>query len=272
MVSLHGANHLVGASPVTAEVHLDGEHVLLWRTTPWDAAVFGYPTGEILSVQYTDPARLAALLALFLAEGRRAGLRLCVTRVPADDRELRRALMESGFVQVETALRMVHARLQRPVEKPPFADDLKLEQPVPGDEQALVAIGRDAFNYGRLHEDPFVDVSLARRRYQRWVEDLLRQKTPLWVHRGEAGVDAFVAFAREGSSVELILAGSAGDKGFLTSGFFASFVRRFREEGVRKAGTMISAANRAILDIYAQLGFRTERTLFGYHLHGTEKE
>jgi hypothetical protein len=271
-VSLHGGNHPLSTSPVTAEVRLDGEHVLLWRTTPWDAAVFGHPTGEILSIGYTDPGRLPALLALFSAERRRAGLRLCVTRVPADDRDLRRALMESGFVQVETALRMVHTRVGRPVGKPPFADNLKIEEPVPSDEQALVAIGRDAFNYSRFHEDPFVDINLARRRYQRWIEDLLRQKTPLWVHRGEAGVDAFVAFAREGSAVELILAGSAADRGFLSPGFFASFIRQFREEGVRRAAATISAANRAVLDIYAQLGFRTEQTLFGYHLHGTEKE
>jgi hypothetical protein len=271
-VSLPGGNHPVSASPVTAEVQLDGEHVLTWRTTPWDEAVFGHPTGEILSIRYSDPGRLAELLALFSAERRRAGLRLCVTRVPADDRELRRALMESGFVQVETALRMVHARVGRPVGKPPFPDDLKLEEPVPGDEQALVAIGRDAFNYSRFHEDPFVDVSLARRRTQRWVEDIVRQKAPLWVHRGEAGVDAFLAFAREGSAVELILAGSAADRGFLTPGFFASFMRRFREQGTHRAGTLISAANRVVLDIYAQLGFRTERTLFGYHLHvGDEK-
>jgi hypothetical protein len=195
-----------------------------------------------------------------------------VTRVPADDRELRRALMESGFVQVETALRMVHARVGRLVAKPPFADDLTLDEPVPGDEPALVAIGRDAFHYSRFHEDPFVDVNLARLRYQGWVEDLLQQKTPMWVHRGEAGVDAFVAFAREGSAVELILAGSAADRGFLTPGFFASFMRRFRQEGVRRAATLISAANRAVLDIYAQLGFRTERTYFGYHLHRTDKE
>lgn len=271
-MSLHGGNSSVGANPVTTEVQLDGEHALLWRTTPWDAAVFGHPTGEILSVRYTDPERLAALLALFLAERRRAGLRLCVARVPADDRDLRRALIESGFVQVETALRMVNARLGRPAGRPPFADDLKLEEPVPGDEPALVAIGHDAFNYSRFHEDPFVDVALARRRYQRWVEDLLRQKTPLWVHRGATGVDAFVAFTREGNAVELVLAGSAADRGFLSPGFFASFVRRFREEGVRRAGATISAANRAILDIYAQLGFRTEQTLFGYHLHSSDKD
>ena len=271
-MSLHSGNPPLSTSPVTAEVRLDGEHVLLWRTTPWDAVVFGHPTGEILSVRYADPGRLAALLALFLAERRRAGLRLCVTRVPADDRDLRRALMESGFVQVETALRMVNARLSRPVGKPPFADDLKLDEPVPGDEPALVAIGRDAFNYSRFHEDPFVDVALARRRYQRWVEDLLRQKTPIWVHRGEAGVDAFVAFTREGDMVELILAGSTADRGFLSPGFFASFVRRFREEGTRRVGATISAANRTILDIYAQLGFRTEQTLFGYHLHSSDKD
>lgn len=271
-MSLQGGNHPVNPLPVTAQVKLDGEHVLLWRTTPWDAAVFGHPTGEILSIRYRDPARLAELMALWGVQRRRAGLRLCVTRVPADDRDLRRALIESGFVQVETALRMVHARLGRPVGKPPFADDLKLEEPVPGDEQALVAIGRDAFNYSRFHEDPFVDVALARQRYQRWVADLLRQKTPIWVHRGEAGVDAFVAFTRAGSAVELILAGSAADRGFLSPGFFASFVRRFREEGMRRAAATISAANRAILDIYSQLGFRTERTLFGYHLHGSDKE
>jgi hypothetical protein len=167
---------------------------------------------------------------------------------------------------------MVHARVGHTVGKPPFPDDLKLEEPVSGDEQALVAIGRDAFNYSRFHEDPFVNVSLARRRIQRWVEDLLRQRTPIWVHRGEAGVDAFVAFAREESAVELILAGSAADRGFLTPGFFASFMRRFREQGTQKAGTMISAANRVVLDIYAQLGFRTEQTLFGYHLHGADKK
>jgi hypothetical protein len=271
-VSPQGGNHPASALPVTAQVKLDGEHVLLWRTTPWDAAVFGHPTGEILSIRHSDPGRLAELMALWGAERRRAGLRLCVTRVPADDRDLRRALIESGFVQVETVLRMVHARLGRPVGKPPFADDLKLEEPVPGDKQALVAIGRDAFNYSRFHEDPFVDVALARQRYQRWVEDLLRQKTPIWVHRGEAGVDAFVAFTREGSAVELILAGSAVDRGFLSPSFFASFVRRLREEGTRGAGATISAANRVILDIYSQLGFRTERTLFGYHLHASDKE
>jgi hypothetical protein len=76
-----------------------------------------------------------------------------------------------------------------------------------------------------------------------------------------------VAFTREGDMVELILAGSTADRGFLSPGFFASFVRRLREEGTRRAGATISAANRSILDIYAQLGFRTERTLFGYHLH-----
>ena len=72
-MSLHSGNPPLSTSPVTAEVRLDGEHVLLWRTTPWDAVVFGHPTGEILSVRYADPGRLAALLALFLAERGAAG-------------------------------------------------------------------------------------------------------------------------------------------------------------------------------------------------------
>jgi hypothetical protein len=267
-VSLSGEND----RSVTTDVRLDEAHVLTWRTTPWDAAVFGYPTGEILRVQYADPQGLSALLERFAAVRRQAGLRLCVTRVPADDRHLRRALMTSGFVQVETALRMTHPRLGRVAGKPPFADNLVLEAPAPGDGPALVEIARDAFNYSRFHEDPFVDVELARRRYQRWIEGLLEQRALVWVHRTEGGVDAFLAYTREGNTVDLVLMGSAAGRGFVTPSFLASCLRRLRDEGVTRAHATISAANRAILDIYARLGFQTEQTLFGYHLHCPEKE
>jgi RimJ/RimL family protein N-acetyltransferase len=271
-VSLSGENDRVPAHPVTTDVRLDDQHVLTWRTTPWDAAVFGYATGEILRIRYAEPERLAGLIERFLAERRQAGQRLCVTRVPADERVLRRALMAAGFVQVETALRMTHARIARSARPPAFADDLVLTAPLPEDRPALVAIARDAFHHSRFHEDPFVDLDLARRRYQRWMEGLLGQQTPLWVHRTESEVDAFVAFSREDSAVELLLAGSAVGRGLVTPSFLASALRRFRDEGVTRVATTISAANRAILDIYARLGFQTEQTLFGYHLHDPEKE
>ena len=128
-----------------------------------------------------------------------------------------------------------------------------------------------AFTLGRYHADPRFPRALADRRYRIWVERALTEPHPgtLVLVIGSEGapggflhaeIDKGVADIRL-AAVEASAAGIAGPE------LFRGALHEFASRGATQATARISAANSAVLNIYASLGFRFDEPEIVFHWH-----
>lgn len=134
----------------------------------------------------------------------------------------------------------------------------------PDIQQCLKEIARSSFTDDRFHVDIRCPVDVADRRFEFWVNDLLRQQEVVFDLLRSA--DTPIAFmARKGE--HLILAGFRAD--FTRSGLGAflwlSVLVRMQEEGLKRAHTLISLNNTAVLNLYSRLAFKFKEPGASYH-------
>ncbi|CAK0769731.1 GNAT family N-acetyltransferase [uncultured Gammaproteobacteria bacterium] len=235
---------------------------LRYRDTPWNDRALGRRCREILelSILSTD------LLAAFEQRNLDDGIGLCVTRIPAENREPIAALQRHGYRYVEASYRISLDSFAHFFPHNRFGRTLPLRLATAGDLPALAAISDQDFHHGRFLEDIALPEGVARLRHRLWIGDLLREAT-VWVLDSRDRVAGFHAFKRNGSEAEMILTGVGRGYERLAGWFWGSLMHKTAAEGMTSATTLISAANLAILNLYSQLGFRFDSHLIGLHRH-----
>lgn len=214
-----------------------------FRPSPWDSSVFGVPAYEI-----TDPSPGALATA---------------TRVPGhytirvDPLASTLALHEHGFYYCDTLIEP-HCTAEHFL---PF-DDQEVSISKEVSLEALLAICHGAFAYGRFHRDFELPKEQAETRYANWLVQLHGDGSVygLLYRRELAG---FVA-AQGNRLVLHAVASSLRGRG-LAKFLWSPVCQDLFDQGCSELTSSVSAANLAVVNLYASLGFRFRDSVDLYH-------
>jgi hypothetical protein len=237
---------------------------------PWDAEIFGFAVADY---RPGDPAELASRtgpLAERLATwSRDRKVELVGCRVSATDTALTGVLESAGFRIVDLQLRATLAPLR--------SDDAPTRITVrtadPSDRSRILAIASSAFLLGRYHADPRFPRAAADRRYRIWMERALAGGEGTWVAvAGPPGsVRGFLHAEISGSAADIRLAAVDPDgAGIAGPELFRGALHEVARLGARRVTARMSAANCAVLNVYASLGFRFDEPESVLHWHSPD--
>lgn len=211
--------------------------------TPWDSLVFGLPTCEISE---PDEASLA------IAESQPGHYTVKVN--PLISKSL---LHRHGFYYCDTLLVPVAKKSDFVGQ---FDARVGIDSSVTLD--TLVTLCRDSFAFGRFHRDFNLPNEAADERYINWLKQLAREKEVFGL-TWEGDLAAF--FACDGSRILL----HAVAERFRGRGLAKFFWSRACDElfscGHEQLQSSVSAANLAVVNLYASLGFRFREATDIYH-------
>lgn len=213
------------------------------RPSPWDTAVFGISCCEIIDLSEAALAYAATTPGHYT-----------VKLDPLADKSL---LHRCGFYYTDTLLQPV-------CDASRFVDHAHPEVSVCvlADAQRLLPMCRDSFAYGRFHRDFNLSAEAADRRYMQWLEQLCREDAVLGlIYEGELA--GFIA-ARKGALVLHALDARFRGRG-LAKYLWSAACRHLFAAGAIELSSSISAANLAVLNLYASLGFRFRHAVDIYH-------
>lgn len=216
----------------------------LINATPWDTAAFGMFTGEL--TEYSVRALDAAMS--------RPGHYTLKVDPLADSR----LLSEYGFyycdTQIEPWCRKGDLRL------PDVSPDAALRRDA--DLAALTAICHGAFAHGRFHRDFNLPGASADLRYDNWLRQLHQQRCVFGLFLGSE-LAGFIAYA--GNSLVLHAISDTHRGRGLAKHWWAMACTELFAAGHEEITSSISAANVAVLNLYASLGFRFRHPVDVYH-------
>lgn len=211
--------------------------------TPWDQAVFGFSTWEVVSPVEEVLADLGAHPGHYT--------------IKADPLSSTELLHRHGFYYCDTLLE-------------PFADRRRF-LPVQHDEvgidfspkkSEILEISHGAFHHGRFHRDFNLDPLLADRRYVQWTSQLCDENNVFGLTFA-GNLAAFFAF-RDNRIVLHAVAEHFQGKG-LAKYLWSRACCELFERGHVELSSSVSAANLAIVNLYASLGFRFRNPVDLYH-------
>ncbi len=128
----------------------------------------------------------------------------------------------------------------------------------------VLAIASNAFIYGRYHRDGSIPLELAERRYQNWLTDLYSAGKVVGIEYQEK-LAAFIGI--EGSKL-VLHAVHSGFRGLgLAKFLWTPVCEELFSKGYSEIESSISAANLAVVNLYARLGFTMESAQDVYHFH-----
>jgi hypothetical protein len=238
---------------------------IAYRRTPWDERVFELETIEILGIDYRDEEGVMELL--YQLEEHIDSNGLIYFRNDSRDIVLKKIMLANNYYVSESSLELSHGKVQRCDFGNVYRNDLKLINTVSENNVGeLKEIAVTAFNFSRFHEDPFLDVSKSRKRYEYWIDDLIEQKKKvlLYIKGDELVSFMFYEYVNE-KKVDLILGGSKNGYGIMTPFFLSSVLSYLKDSGVKVVDVVISAANIQIFNMYINLGFQIKKPMLDYH-------
>lgn len=215
----------------------------LIKSTPWDAAAFGMPAWELLV--YSE----AALQQAKSTTGHHT--------IKVDPLADKRLLHEYGFYYCDTLLepRCNAAHLLK--QQHP---DAKISRQVAWEE--LLPICHGAFAHGRFHRDFNLDKAQADLRYDNWLKELYEADA---VH-GLFWDNELAGFIAHNGNILVLHALSQEQRGKGRAKYWWSAVcSELLAAGHEEVKSSISAANLAVLNLYASLGFSFNHPQDVYH-------
>ena len=231
--------------------------MLRFRESPWDAAVLGGKTHELLA--FDTPEEVDD----YEDACRQFGVGFTACRVGGTEYDKHLALQQNGYAQVSTIL---HVRLE--------AAAVPLHAPLPNGMALLPACPEDApalrqivstYRFGPFHDDPLISVAAASQRMQNRIAPLMREM-PLLVAEDESGVHGFMAMRAVDDVWELVLGGVAPGplRGRV---FWAAVLRHLADRGATAIWAPISVTNLPVMNLYAKLGFKFTECFVQFHKH-----
>lgn len=235
---------------------------------PWETRNLGLESFAVSPAFLASPDRDGLMRALAAAQDAH-GSCFVQARFPVDT-TVAATLAQCGFYFVETVLSphvslSKYALLDRFVADPGgvlpgrcAVSDLEVADVAEGDPALLAAvraIAGESFVDDRFHVDHHCDHATANRRYQLWVDDLLRDDgVRCHVLRLRSQPVAFLA-SRRG---DLLLAGFAPRYAGAGLGeyFWLRVLQDLRRGGTNVVRTVISASNVPALNLYVRLQFK----------------
>lgn len=217
---------------------------LIINNTPWDAAAFDMFTGEL--TEYSETALRAAVA--------RPGHYTLKVDPLADSR----LLHQYGFYYCDTQLEpwCSRANLRLPAARP----DVTIRRDVHLPE--LLAICHGSFLHGRFHRDFNLPRASADLRYDNWLRQLYEQHCVFGLFLDDE-LAGFIAYSGNSLVLHAVSEKYRG-KGLAKYWWGAACAELFAA-GHGEVKSSISAANVAVVNLYASLGFRFRNPVDVYH-------
>ena len=215
----------------------------LIKETPWDKAAFGIPTWELL--EYSA----AALHQAVQTPGHHT-----IKVYPMADKRL---LHEHGFYYCDTLIEP-HCTAQKlhRITHP----DTTISQQV--EWEKLLPICHGAFAHGRFHRDFNLDKARADLRYDNWLRQLYEKDAVFGLFWREK-LAGFIAHSDNNLVLHAVAEQQRG-KG-LSKYWWSAVCAELLAAGNHEVKSSISAANLAVLNLYASLGFSFNHPTDVYH-------
>jgi hypothetical protein len=215
----------------------------LIKPTPWDTVAFGMPTWEL--IEYSETA---------LQQAAQTAGHFTLKVDPLTDKRL---LHDYGFYYSDTLIEpRCNAERLRIIQQPEtnISKDVVAEQ--------VLAICHGAFSHGRFHRDFNLPKAAADLRYDNWLKQLLEAHQVYGLYwKGELA--GFIA--HNGNNLVLhALAEKFRGKGW-SKYWWGSVCSELLGTGHQEVKSSISAANLAVLNLYASLGFSFNNPQDVYH-------
>jgi ribosomal protein S18 acetylase RimI-like enzyme len=246
----------------------DGQMVglVVLRFPQWDREHFGFRVGRVEHLLGTDSVVLERLAAEVVRQLTARGARVCSARLSNDASAALRSLEASGFSYVELMLA-------------PWRDLSDWEPRVygvtrearAGDVESMCAAARAAFRTDRFHRDPRFDRDAADGLYERWVRTWVADRSSARHTRVldlDGRVVAFFLYEvtdptgdDECRVAQVVLNGI--DPAYAGQGHGLRMYCDALDDASRRARYCtadVSAANPAVINLYAKLGFRLTST------------
>ncbi|MGY4691575.1 GNAT family N-acetyltransferase [Salibacterium sp. K-3] len=213
------------------------------RETPWDKRALGMETYELLEHSEEALQKSEALKGHFT--------------IKVDPLDSKHLLHAHGFYYTDTLLIPTCTKEQFTT----YQDDkLTLMKKVPRED--IIAISQGAYEHGRFHRDFMLDRSGADQRYDNWLGQLY-DEGGVWGLAYDGELAGF--FAYSGNQVLLQAFWPKYQGRGLSKYFWSKAVQSLFDEGYEEVKTSISAANLAMVNLTASLGFKFKDAVDVYH-------
>jgi RimJ/RimL family protein N-acetyltransferase len=240
---------------------------------PWDEKIFGFPVADLrLGSERPKCEETPEFRAALDSFCMRTKARLVSTRADARDTSTIGMLSKAGFLAVEFSFKATLPRIKLQ-SLPPRRYQLRLA--TPEDHFGITEIARKAFLFGRYHTDPRFPRELANRRYVHWVLNALNgtdQSDLVFVLGPPGGAIGFMEVIVRDGKADLRLGAVDPERNSGLAGFslYAETLRALLEMGTKSASAKIAAANTAVLNVCASLGFRFSQPETVLHWHAPD--
>lgn len=217
--------------------------VSLIKSTPWDTAVFGMPTWELLDYS------TAALQQAAQTAGHHT--------IKVDPLADKRLLHEYAFYYCDTLIEPCCTAVRlRNLQHP----DATISKEV--DTERVLAIGHGAFAHGRFHRDFNLSKAAADLRYNNWLRQLLDAEQVYGLY-WQGTLAGFIGHNANNLVLHAVAEQQRG-KG-LSKYWWSAVCTELLAAGHDEVKSSISAANLAVLNLYVSLGFSFAHPKDVYH-------
>ena len=211
-------------------------------SVPWDVRAFGFPCYEV-----TNPS--ASALETTAGSGHYTA--------KVDPLLDKRFLQENGFYYCDT---LMEPYCRPEMFLPVYTQDVMISDVCPLED--ILALSRGAYRYGRYHRDFNVPDELADLRYDNWLRELSASGGCFGLLY-QTNLAAY--FGTNGNKVVLhAVADEFRGKG-LAKYLWSEGYRTLFDRGYKEVCSSVSAANSAVVNLYASLGFRFRNPVDVYH-------
>jgi len=212
------------------------------RETPWDRRAFGFDTYEVITLDSVAEAFVNCTPGHFT--------------IKVDPLADTRKVNECGFYYCDTLLVPFATRETYCARKEARAaiSEVTLGQ--------LIPMCRGVFRHGRYHRDPNITTELADRRYVQWVSEM-HARGDVFGLTWEGRLAAFFGCSKGHVQLHAVADDFRG-KG-IAKHLWSVGIEELFGRGHAEVTSSVSAANLAVVNLYASLGFRFRDATDSYH-------
>lgn len=239
---------------------------MIIKPTPWNDDVLGGETVEIFLSEQKD-CDFAAQIDVALSKIKRSGIIFAQVRL--DSCREKRALLESrGFSFIDISYELTFNQPQRRTVTWKMPTGIELCLPCCEAELEFARqVAVNDFKFGRLLEDPNINLVAAKARTGRWIDHLCNQPHKFYIAKYKGNAVGFHAELLHSDHVEWILTGVDRQYSMLAPMLWQEIFLLSRTNGCKSIRTIISAANIGVLNVYNMFPFRVCKALYGFHWH-----
>jgi hypothetical protein len=217
----------------------------LIKPTPWDSSVFSIPTWEI--TEYSEVALNESVKVL----GHHT-----IKVDPLSDKKM---LHDFGFYYCDTLIEPYCRSAKLKIFKHQKATIAKISN-----FESILPVCHGAFDYGRFNRDFNLNKADACSRYDKWLLQLLNSHEVyglLW----EENLAGFIACSENNLILHALDKSYRGKR--LSKYWWSEICINIFEIGHQEVISSISAANLAVVNLYASLGFSFRKSKDVYHFY-----